>query len=229
METHNLIMMVRFGTPPDLALRKAKEYIKLGADVNVPVNFHGIIDDGSSIIYIPIQEGHLHMVKLLFENGSIIQSCNNKGVTPLDFALYKWYHCYQRKITVVLNSQRINPFTKADLPISNNISKYRKLWPSDEEIRAYKIVMFLIENNANSNHTKMNINSKFNRGNDPLRIQTFNQIYDAFLERQKMQKKVDVLFALILNTKTYSNIGTQIVQLCSVEEESYLTFNDICF
>ena len=226
MATQQLIKMCQFGTPPDLAVHKAKKYIEFGADVNCPIHFHNMLGNHSSIIYIPIQEGHIHMLKLLFENGSSLQCNPNMDVSPLDFAIKKWYGCYRNKVSMKQNN---TSSTQIRL-LSRNIAKYRKIWPSDDEVRSYKIAMFLIKNKGQSKYVKIDEKYKIHTINTTIENMAYHiKFYDAFIRRQKQQRKVDVYFAFIINTKTNTNIGTQLIQILSIECDSYLSFHDISF
>lgn len=232
METQKLVAIVRYGTPPQVALRKAQRCIELGANVNGCVNY-GPLEKYSSVIHIPIKKGHLHMVKLLFENGSDIQygfDRSDTTPTPFDIAIENWYRAYSRKMKFgTTNYSTIEPNPDRSI---KNMAEYRKIWPIDGEIRAYNIAMFLIKNKGGSRHVLINPTTCTIQTESILDLQIgsyLHQIYNSFQQRQELQKKIDILFALIINRKTDTSIGTQLIQSLALEGQSYLTFNDISF
>lgn len=233
MNTKNLIKMVRFGTPPELAVHNAKKYIDQGADVNGTVCHFGINEYMSPLIHVAIYEGHIHMVKVLLDHGASIQYNASSDKSPIDFAIERWVSYYiikKNRTHLITNPLRQN----GNMPhsIYKDMSKYRKYWPSDEEVRAYKIILYLMRHKCVSHYIYQFYPKGGEKNANSYNIQQsqkYQAMYNLFLERQAAQKKVDIFFALLINTKTDSNLGVQLIQLLSIEGSNYLTFNDIYF
>ena len=211
-----LFQAVRYGTPPNIALKRVTQLLEEGTDPNLVYYDKYIYGDENkgwlfylhcSLLTVAIMQGHIHIVKKLIENGArhtnTIESLKCKK--PVDIAAILWYKMYV--------SNELNPTNRT--PVSCNISKYQIIWPGDVELKAYRILKYLLDMGG-----KVTVD-------DVLLGKT---IKNKFLEREIRQRKVDQLFEEAINVNTNTNIGTMIVR-CEKHAFglNYLSYTDVIF
>ena len=211
-----LFQAVRYGTPPNIALKRVTQLLEEGTDPNLVYYDKYIYGNDNqeclfywhcSLLTVAIMEGHIHIVKKLIENGArhtdTIKSSECKK--PVDIAAILWCKMYI--------SKELNPTNRT--PVSCKISKYQIIWPGDKELKAYRILKYLLDVGG-----KVTVN-------DVLLGQT---IKTKFLEREIRQRKVDQLFEEAINVNTNTNIGTMIVR-CEKHAFglNYLSYTDVIF
>lgn len=210
-----LFQVVRYGTPPNIALKRVTQLIKEGTDPNLVYYDKYIYGNDNqeylsylncSLLIVSIMQGHIHIVKKLIENGArhtnTIESSECKK--PVDIAATLWYKMYV--------SKELNPTNRT--PVSCKISKYQIIWPGDVELKAYRILKYLLDVGG-----KVTVDDVLGK-----------TIKNKFLEREIRQRKVDQLFEEAINVNTNTNIGTMIVQSEKhVFGLDYLSYTDVIF
>ena len=93
-----------------------------------------------------------------------------------------------------------------------NVHKYTTFWPSDEELKAYRIFKYLLRMGA-----RLTIQEE----------DLVKNIKKKFMDREIRQRLTDRMFEEVINENTNSNIGTCIVREQKSILENYLSFSDI--
>jgi hypothetical protein len=202
-----LFNIVKYGTPPQKAVKKITSLIQDGADPNThrycEHNGGPTIEHKFPLIYVAVREGHIHVIKTLVDNGVKI---NYKvDVSVLVYALQIWNAYYTCKPgNVQINTNK-------------SFNKYYKLWPVDTEEKYYRIVEYLFKNNTRLPYYKCCNKKNTNE----------ISLLKKFYARKKQIERVKLMFVFVINQKTNSSVGNSIMQMLEAENEFYLHFDSI--
>ena len=217
-----LFKAVRYGTPPLLAMKRVIDYIKQGTDPNLILYKNYIEPDpqqghitshtwyfmNCTLVMVAVTEGHLHILKTLIENGAQYDYRNETLKNPIDTAAIIWYRTYGYKNILQKKTQSRLKYNHN----YKNVHKYTTFWPSDEELKAYRIFKYLLRMGA-----RLTIHEEVLARN----------IKKKFIDREIRQRLTDRMFEEVINENTNSNIGTCIVREQKSILENYLLFSDI--
>jgi hypothetical protein len=218
INNNKIFETVRYGTPPNVAMKKISTLIRQGTDPNLvlykdyDISLRSVYNRmhylHCPLITVAIMEGHLHIVKTLIENGANHTPPSIGNYTynnPLEVAILKWYKSYIYKCSKCENQYHV----PCKLP------KYQIFWPEDEELKSYRILKYLLSIGG-----KISFDGQLNG----------LCIKNKWLEREIRQRKVDWLFEQVLNVNTNTNIGTMIVRSEKhVFGLDYLLYSDVLF
>ena len=203
-----LFNIVKFGSPPHKAMEKITTIINNGVDPNTNIycehNRGYITGKNYPIMYVAVREGHIHVIKTLAENGAKFNY--DEDISLLGYALRIWYVSYSS--IVDRNYQRQTNI--------GHYNKYYKLWPIDSEERYYRIVAYLIQNNA-----------KIFDNICPIMRQNYKMFYKKYYERKRKILIVKQMFVFVINEKTKTSVGNSILDMLEAENEFYLQFDSI--
>lgn len=198
-----LFNIVKFGSPPQKAVEKITTIIKNGVNPNTNLycehNRGYITRKNYPIMYVAIREGHIHVIKALGDNGSKFNY--DEDISLLGYALRIWYISYSS--IVDRNHERQTNI--------GQYNKYYKLWPIDREERYYRIVAYLIQNNAKISSIRQN----------------HQLFYKKYYERKRKMHIVKQMFVFVINEKTNTSVGNSILDMLEAENEFYLQFDSI--